>query len=170
MDEIASEAGVARSTVYVYFANREELLRACLTRMYTLLLDAIVGAWEKETDPAQRLRSMIRGMLERIDDNPAFFRLAVATQGTGNHPTTTIGAELALVGLDVARLLQDVVVEGIARGQFRDTDPIRIVSFIGQEIYGAMSVRADDNNPPPLDKTADEICDFLLYGIAPRPR
>ena len=167
MDEIASEAGVARSTVYVYFANRDELLRACLKRMYNLLLDTVAGAWEREAKPADRLHSLVRGMLERIDDNPAFFRLAVATQGTGNHPTTTVGAELAIIGLDIARLLHDLVEQAVASGQFRAVDPDRAVAYIGQEIYGAMSVRADDVAPRPLDETADEICDFLLYGLAP---
>src|ERR1035441_3406491 len=77
MDEIAAEAGVARSTVYVYFANRDELLRACLKGMHDQLLGDIAESWEEDAEPARRLERLIEGMLERIDDDPAFFRLAL---------------------------------------------------------------------------------------------
>jgi AcrR family transcriptional regulator len=166
MDEIATEAGVARSTLYVYFANRDELLRACLQRMHTLLLDAVVASWERDGGPVERLRTLVLGMLERIDDNPAFFRLALATQDVASQSSSTVGAELQLIGLDVAGLIRDVIEQGTRSGDFRLLDADKATTFVGQQIYGAMSVRAGEPRPAPLDEAADELCTFLLYGLA----
>ena len=165
MDEIAAEAGVARSTVYVYFANRDELLRACLKRMHNQLLETIATEWERDTEPTQRLQTMIEGMFERIDDSPAFFRLAMITQEATNKGAAALGAELALIGLDMARLLHDIYVEGVAQGTFRPMDPDRAISLVGQQIYGAMAVRAGEPKPQPRAEAAAEICDFMLHGL-----
>jgi AcrR family transcriptional regulator len=166
MDDIATEAGVARSTLYVYFANRDELLRACLQRMHTLLLDAVVASWERDSAPGARLRTLVVGMLERIDDNPSFFRLAVATQGSKSQVASTVGAELALIGLDVAGLIHDVIEQGTHSGEFRLLDADRATTFVGQQLFGAMSVRAGDPSPAPLEEAADDLCMFLLHGLA----
>ncbi|HTZ07941.1 MAG TPA: TetR/AcrR family transcriptional regulator [Acidimicrobiales bacterium] len=169
MDDIASEAGVARSTLYVYFANRDELLRACLQRMHTLLLEAVVGPWERGGDPPERLRALVVAMLERIDDNPAFFRLALATQGGPSPAAPTVGAELDVIGLDIAGLIRDVVEEGTRAGVFRLPDPDKATTFVGQQLYGAMSVRAAETDPAPLEEAADDLCGFLLHGLAGPP-
>ena len=165
MDEIATEAGVARSTLYVYFANRDELLRACLQRMHNLLLDAVVASWERDGAAVERLRTLVHAMLERIDDNPAFFRLALATQGVPSQVATTVGAELELIGLDIAGLIHDVIEQGTRSGEFRLLDADKATTFVGQQLYGAMSVRAGDPTPGPLGEAADELCSFLLHGL-----
>src|SRR5579875_2006236 len=82
MDDIAGEAGVARSTVYVYFANRDELLQACVQSMYDRLKETIAVISEVDAPPEERLRGLVSGVLERIDASPAFFRLAMAIQWT----------------------------------------------------------------------------------------
>jgi len=166
MDEIATEAGVARSTIYVYFANRDELLRACLKQMYILLQEAIGGAFEREASPVERLRAVIRGLLERLDDNAAFFRLAMATQGSPSNAAAALDAELAQIGLHMAGILEDVVRQGTEEGLFRAIDPGRAAALIGQQVFGAMQVRAGDPAPLALDAAVDEICDFVLHALA----
>jgi AcrR family transcriptional regulator len=166
MEEIAAEAGVARSTVYVYFANRDELLRACLQRMLNQLLESIAVDWERDTEPAQRLRTLIGGMFERLDDNPAFFRLALVTQEAVTQGSAAVGSELALIGLEIAGMIDNLYLEGVSSGLFRPMEPDRATSLIGQQIYGAMSVRASELIPIPRPDAAAEVTEFILRGLS----
>ena len=167
MDEIAAEAGVARSTVYVYFANRDELLRACVQSMYDRLQDTIGLVVDDAATPVARLRGLILGVLERIDESPAFFRLAMATQSTTTAAgSEAVGGALMMIGLDMIRVLEDLVVAGIAAGDFRaDLQPERAVVLVGQQIYGALSVRAGEPDPIPAPQAAEEICSFVCRGL-----
>ncbi len=166
MDEIASEAGVARSTVYVYFANRDELLRACLKRMHTQLQEAVAITWEEDARPAHRLELLVQEMLARIDENPAFFRLALVTQGTPAQGAEAVGAELALISLDIARLIRDVYEDGVAAGDFRPMDPDLATNLIGQQLYGAIAVRAEEPIPEPGDQVSAAVVQFILHGLS----
>ena len=166
MDEIAGEAGVARSTVYVYFANRDDLLRACVQSMYDRMTDTIALVVADDASPAERLRALILGLLERIDESPAFFRLAMATQATAGEGSAAVGGALMMIGLDMIRVLQQLVVAGVAAGDFRgDLHSDRAVVLVGQQIYGALSVRAGEPDPVPATQAADEICDFVRRGL-----
>ncbi len=166
MDEIAAEAGVARSTVYVYFANRDDLLRACVQSMYDRMTDTIALVVAGDASPVERLRGLILGLLERIDESPAFFRLAMATQATPGEGSAAVGGALMMIGLDMIRVLDELVLAGVAARDFRaDLDPERAVVLVGQQIYGALSVRAGEPDPIPAAQAADEICDFVRRGL-----
>ncbi len=167
MEEIAAEAGVARSTVYVYFSSRDDLLQACVASMYEQLKDAVAVTVSGDAPPTARLRELVVGVLERVDESPAFFRLAMATQATaGAAGSEAVGGALMVIGLDMIGVLEELVRAGVEAGDFRaDLDYDRAVVLIGQQIYGALSVRAGEPSPVPAAQAADEICDFVRRGL-----
>ncbi len=116
MDEIASEAGVARSTIYVYFSNRDELLRACLTRMHDQLMKTVSATWDRANSPIDRLRVLILALFEQLDENPAFGRLALATYETISPSGAVMGSELSMIGLDMVERIRELFTKGWPAG------------------------------------------------------
>ncbi len=166
MEEIASEAGVARSTVYVYFGGRDGLLRACLKDMYDQLAEALAESGPGLA-PDERLRELVAGLLEVVEGNRAFFRLAMAVQGSADRVGQELGAELATIGLDVAGILERVVRDGQRARIFAPLAVDTAIRLIGQQLFGAVSVRASDPNPPPLGEEVEEVYQFLRRALRP---
>jgi AcrR family transcriptional regulator len=133
--------------------------------MHNQLVDAVADTWEEGAEPAVRLERLIEEMLARVDDSPAFFRLALVTQGAPSG-SDAVGSELALIGLAVAGLIRDLVVDGIERGEFRPIDPDLAITLIGQQLYGAMAVRAEEPDPPDRSQAAADTVRFILHGLS----
>jgi AcrR family transcriptional regulator len=75
MDDVADKAGIAKGTVYRYFANKDELFFA-LSFSYIEMLSAELGTVAAaEKAPVPRLRRMVVRLIELILDNDDFFQV-----------------------------------------------------------------------------------------------
>lgn len=72
IDEIADEAGCSRATIYRYFSDRDELVRAVMVRRATEIADRLVPDLAVIDDPADRLvEGVLRG-IEGLRADPCF--------------------------------------------------------------------------------------------------
>ena len=55
MGVIAAEMGLARSSLYRYYPNKDHILLACISRDMAPLLDAFAALTEKYTEPKERV-------------------------------------------------------------------------------------------------------------------
>lgn len=113
MAEVADEAGVVRSTVYRYFATRDELLLALLLVRTDAALETFVRGLGRPRDAAQTIPDLILGPIASVEGNPlneAFF----AAESTAVTLAVQAGAEPVIEVLmrHFGPLLQDWQADG----------------------------------------------------------
>ena len=81
MHDIAVAAGVARSSLYYYFTNKDDVLEYLLRSMLDELAEATAAAVAGPGDPSIRLAEVIRAQLGHLNAHPAASQLLIANLG-----------------------------------------------------------------------------------------
>ena len=166
MDEIAAGAGVVRSTLYVYFPNRTELLVGCIASMYRQMTESL-GA-DADGSPEDALRRLVAALLTTIDEDPIFFRLAMAVQSAPSPAGAAVSAQIGGIGDEVNARVVSLIDDGTASGAWSVENSDRCATLIGQQLYGALAVRSATGPIVSADAAAAEFVAFVVHGISDR--
>lgn len=164
--DIASEAGVADGTVYLYFKSKEEILHSIFDRSVD---DAIAEARSQLaslTDPRDKLRQLALMHLERLG---ADRDLAVVFQ-VELRGSTKFMEEFSAAGFaEYLQLIRTTFEEGQQAGVFRPDLNAKIVAKI---LFGALDEMATNwilsKRKYKLAPMADQVLDIFLNGVSCR--
>jgi TetR/AcrR family fatty acid metabolism transcriptional regulator len=170
ISRIASEAGVATGSVYLYFRNKESILHQLFARLWRQLHEEFEGVVHQPAlEPREKVEQIIDRILDQFSKDPSLALLFVneqhqlLRQGTG---------EFMQYYVDFLQLGERVVREGIARGDFRsEIDPRIFTNLVFGATRQLLHQWARAPRQFPLDTVRHEIKSVFLNGLlSPSPR
>jgi TetR/AcrR family fatty acid metabolism transcriptional regulator len=162
--DIASAAGVADGTVYLYFKSKEEILHSIFDRSVDTAVADAREQLEKLKDPGEKLRRIAWLHLERLG---ADRDLAVVFQ-VELRGSTKFMEEFSAAGFaEYLGLIRSTFEEGQRAGVFRKELNAKVVAKI---LFGALDEMATNwiisKRRYKLAPMADQVLDIFLNGVA----
>lgn len=162
--DIASEAGVADGTVYLYFKSKEEILHSIFDRTMEEAIAEGRKQLESITDPREKLRRIAELHLERMSTDRD---LAVVFQ-VELRGSTKFMEEFSAAGFaEYLGLIHAVIVEGQTAGVFRSELNAKVIAKV---FFGALDEMATNwilsKRRYKLAPLAEQVLDILLNGVS----
>lgn len=165
VSEIASRAGVADGTIYLYFKNKDELLMAGIDSAFHGFIGRARSELSKIDDPREKLRKMAFLHLQALGSNR---NMAIVFQTELRHSAKFLAQFSHSLLVEYFDLIKGVLREGQEAGVFRPELPIKIAvnCFFGAVDEMVTSwILSDRDRDYPLSNLADVIVDILLKGM-----
>jgi len=164
--DIASEAGIADGTVYLYFKSKEEILHSIFDRSVEEAVAEGRKQIESINDPREKLRRIAHLHLERLG---ADRDLAIVFQ-VELRSSTKFMEEFSAAGFaEYLGLIRAAVEEGQRAGVFRQELNAKVVAKI---LFGALDEMATNwilsQRRYKLAPMADQVLDIFLNGVSAR--
>jgi AcrR family transcriptional regulator len=171
LDDIAKRAGVSKGTIYLYFANKEELFRGVVRGTVISFIERGEAYFEAEPDPERALVAWMEGHWAWIcsDVFPAMHRLI--SSELRNFPDLAAFYATEVVGR-AQRLVCDILERGMQTGVFRRMDPLvaaRMLSalFVTHGTWYHQRNSFKSLADIPRDVLLAQIRDFFFHAMRP---
>ena len=167
IDRIAEAAGVARSTVYVYFEGKEDLLNQCLAENRMALSERVRDSVEAADGLVARLEAFLEAILDYVGEYQGFFRAIMRVRGLDPffQADDRPAPEVDIIRVEVQAILSDLLKDAQIAGDLSSDATVEVARVLGALIYGSLMWRAHEPDPPPAKDEARNLARTVLYGI-----
>jgi AcrR family transcriptional regulator len=164
---VAERVGVTPPSIYMHFADKNELLFAVCEQHFNALDQVIQQATEEIADPLEALRQGGRAYIQFGLDHPEQYRIlfmskpAAAPEGF---------QEERLKGSSAFDHLVQMVEAGVSAGVFAG-DPVMIAICLWVSVHGVTSLLLSNPNFPWPEREAviDAVLATPMFGLVAKP-
>ena len=168
MERVASELGIAKGTLYLYFPGKQDLFFACVDLGMQQMQAAVRQASAMAADPFEVISRAIRSYLEFFDENPHYVELLIQERANFKDRKRPTYFEHRDANRGPWR---ELYTDLVAAGKLRDDIPTeRMLDTIGNLLYGTMFTNLFVGRSMSLDEQYTAIYEIVMRGITTRPR
>ncbi|MEV0405126.1 TetR/AcrR family transcriptional regulator [Actinoallomurus sp. NPDC050550] len=154
---VAREVGIAATSVYIHFEDRDALVLAALERFHQDLIQAVDQAESTSTDPVAKLRARIHLLGTWVQRHPGLYKVL--------HESTLNQRQAMDFKQELTERTTAAVQQCMDAGLAPDGDAAMVALDLRAAVHGAVSMRV--NQPdlpwPPLEEQLDR---FLIKLVA----
>lgn len=179
MRKLANRLDMTATTIYQYFANKDELYLAVLQEGFEFLYEDLKNAVQKREDPLEKLIALTRAFVDFGIENPNFYNIMLVNDvpkyydyvGSPNEGAAAreMDAALKVRNFISTRVLESGVLEG---RPLEETMPVIIHFFC--TVHGFVTFRnsqiTDYLYGPDSDAIDDTVIDQFVQGAIDQMR
>ena len=132
VSDIASEAGIASGTIYLYFKTKDDILVTLFREKMAEWVALVRKEIASERDPLEKIRKIVALHFRVLQENPDLAEVLQVELRQGQKFFRGGSAHEVTAYFDV---IESVLEEGVAAGRIRRDVPLKIAS---QMLFGAM--------------------------------
>jgi AcrR family transcriptional regulator len=163
MDDIVTESGLSKGSLYWYFESKDELFTAALMSVFVNVGEETVVALEPDTTASEKLRALGRAAASVSRLFEGYFGLFLEFWAASAQREKTGQFWFGLLD-QYKDIVVAVIEEGVANGEFKpvDVDPLvwaMLATYDGLAAYVMLMPDLD------LDRISHAFVDALLRGL-----
>ncbi len=162
ISQIASRAGVADGTLYLYFKNKDDILYQYISYKTGVVFEKMNDAVDAGKSAEEKLRNLIRCHLQQFQSDR---NMAVIFQSEARY-LRDIQSQIKDISKMYLDLLSDIIEQGQIEGSIRQDLFVGLVKrFILGAVEGVISTWVSAGGRYDLVAMADPLVDLYLNGV-----
>ncbi len=167
VDDIAKASDYSKSTIYVYFKNKEDIYNHIILEYMSLLKETVVSSINNKDTFTDKFYCICNSLTKAHSDNPLFFEsmLGKIDVSTKKINEDEVLKQIYIVGEEIIKCIENIFINGVQNGEVRVDIDIKKTSFVLW--INIASLILVSNNKKEYIHTSLEINEkeFIHYGF-----